>query len=76
MKEDLVGVYAAATLAEAQLLVDRLAEEGIRAHIDNVTSPFDGLTAFDQTKTVRVVPGDEAAARNVVSEFLAETGEE
>ncbi len=75
MREDLVDVYEAATLMEARLFADRLEEEGIRSFIDDVDSPFDGLTAARQEKRVRVLPADAEAARRLAEEFEAEAAE-
>jgi len=75
MGEDLVSVYEAWNLAEAQLLADRLEGRGIRAFLDNTDSPLDGLVAGDQTIGVRVLPADADRARPVVEGFLAERGD-
>jgi len=72
MKQDLVELYQAATLTEAQLLKNRLLNEGIEAFIDNDDSPFDGLTAASQYVLVRVLPKDADQARAVAAEFQAE----
>ena len=72
MQDDLVDVYAAATLMQAKLLSDRLAASGIRSFIDNTDSPFDGLTAAEQMKIVRVLPDDLQAAKSIVADFEAE----
>ncbi len=69
MQDDLVEVYAADTLMLAQLLSDQLEAEGIRCFIDNTDSPFDGLTAAEQMKIVRVLPSDVEAAKRVVEQF-------
>jgi hypothetical protein len=73
MKPDLTDIFEAETLEEAQLLATRLKEAGIKSFIDNTDSPLDGLTAAAQFKVVRVLPKDEKAAREVASEFLAES---
>lgn len=72
MKPDLVDIFEAETLMEAQLLATRLDEAGIKSFIDNTDSPLDGLTAADQLKIVRVLPADEAKARDIANDFLAE----
>ncbi len=72
MQDDLVDVYEAATLMEAQLLSDRLDSYEVRSFIDNTDSPFDGLTAAEQVKIVRVLPDDVDKARRIIAEFEAE----
>lgn len=72
MKPDLVDIFEAETLAEAQMLVARLDEAGIKSFVDNSDSPLDGLTAADQLKIVRVLPADEAKARDIANDFLSE----
>ncbi len=72
MRDDLVNIYDAGTLAEAQMLVARLEDEGIRTYIDKVNTPLDGLTSSYQVKEVRVLAEDEARAREVVAAFEAE----
>ena len=74
MSDDLVDVYEANTLADAQLLVTRLEEVGIESFVDNTDSPFDGLTAMLQQKIVRVLPNAEVQARQVVEKYVAEQG--
>ncbi len=72
MPDDLVPVFQSETLMEAKLLTDRLEAEGIRAFIDNTDTPFDGLTAADQFKTVRVLPQDHPRATEITTAFQAE----
>ena len=72
MSEDLVDIYETDTLADAQLLVARLEESGIDAFVDNSDSPFDGLTAMQQQKIVRVLPNAESQARQVVEQYVSE----
>ena len=72
MKPDLVDIFEAETLMEAQLLATRLEEAGIKSFIDNTDSPLDGLTAADQLKIVRVLPTDEDKAREIANDFLTE----
>ena len=72
MEHDLVEVYSAASMAEAQLLKDRLKGEGIEAFLDNTDSPLAGLTAANQYIVVRVLPEDAPAARDIAAQFAAE----
>mgnify|MGYP000313948752 CR=1 FL=1 len=72
MKSDLVDIFEAETLMEAQLLAARLEEVDIKSFIDNDDSPLDGLTLADQFKIVRVLPKDAVKAREVAEAFLAE----
>lgn len=72
MEHDLVDVYQASTMTEAQMLKDRLASQDIEAFLDNTDSPFDGLTAANQYIVVRVLPDDAPLAREVAAAFAAE----
>ncbi len=72
MNPDLVDIFEAETLMEAQLLAARLEEAGVKSFIDNVDSPLDGLTAAEQYKIVRVLPKDQEKARDIANAFLAE----
>jgi hypothetical protein len=76
MDEDLVDIFEATTLAQAQLLVQRLDEAGIKTFVDNTDSPFDGLTAADQYKVVRVLPTDAEKAGEIAKVFAAEEGQD
>jgi len=76
MKPDLVDIFEADTLAEAQLLVSRLDDAGIKSFIDNDDTPLDGLTAAEQYKIVRVLPTDATKARAIADAFLAEAMED
>lgn len=76
MAEDLVNVRETATLQEAQLIVNRLQDSGIEAFIDGDDSPFDGLTAADQMKVIRVLPENADKAAAVIAEFDAETAKD
>jgi hypothetical protein len=46
MSQDYVKVYDAVDAAEAELLREALADAGIKAYIDNIPSPLDGLLAM------------------------------
>ncbi len=72
MADDLVDIFEAENVMEAQLLSSRLEEAKIKSFIDNDDSPLDGLTAGDQMVIVRVLPKDAAAARKIADEFLSE----
>ena len=72
MKSDLVSVYDAATLMEAQMLASRLEDAGVRSFLDNTDSPFDGVTAMEQTIPVRILAEDETRAGPIVAEFQRE----
>ena len=76
MKPDLVDIFEAETLVEAQLLVSRLTDAGIKSFIDNDDTPLDGLTAAEQYMIVRVLPADATKARAIADEFLAESMED
>ena len=76
MKPDLVDIFEAETLVEAQLLVSRLTDAGIKSFIDNDDTPLDGLTAAEQYMIVRVLPTDAVKARAIADEFLAESMED
>ena len=76
MGDDLTNVYETATLMEAQLIVNRLKSAGIDAFVDNDDSPFDGLTAADQTKVIRVLPANAEEAAKVIAAFQSEKAED
>jgi hypothetical protein len=69
MAHELVPVYEGFTLADAEMLADRLNQAGIEAFIDNTDSPFDGTTSPLQSQTVRVVPRAFTEAREIVRQF-------
>lgn len=68
----MVVVYEASSVAEAQMLSDRLSAADINHDVANVDSPFDGLTAAYQTISVRVLADDAEAAARIVEQFLGE----
>ena len=72
MHDELVLIYEAGTLVEAQLLSQKLEEGGIESYIDHVVSPLEGLVTADQVKAVRVLPRDEGKAREITELFEAE----
>ena len=72
MSDDLVSVYQAGDLPLAELIRQRLEDEGIEAFIDPTASPLDGLTTINQGTHIFVRQPDAQRAQNVVEEFLAE----
>lgn len=72
MDDDLVRIYDAASLSEAQLLANRLKDRGVASHLGNATSPLAGLVAGEQTVAVHVLAADESRAREVAAEFERE----
>lgn len=72
MQDDLVTIYEAGSLPEAEMLSDRLESAGVRNYVGNDDSPLDGLVAGEQTVAVMVLPQDANKARGVVEAFLAE----
>lgn len=67
MTDDLIVVFEAETLMEAQLVSNGLEQAGIQSFIDNTDSPLDGLISAGQLKLVRVLPKDAQQAKQVVS---------
>lgn len=72
MPGDIVPIFEAYSLTQASLLAGQLNEQGIQTFLDNDESPLDGLTAGDQTITVRVLPEQAEDARKIVEAFEAE----
>lgn len=76
MSDELVSVYQAQTLPEAELLHQRLTDEGIDSFVEQTASPFDGLVGANQGTHVRVRKQDQERARGVMEIFLAERTDE
>jgi len=72
MPDDLVNVYEAENLMDAELISGRLEEAGIKAYVDNTDGPLAGLTAANQVQVVRVLPQDRDKAAKIVKEFEEE----
>lgn len=72
MAEDIVNIYASGTLVEAQILSDLLSAQQIKCFVENVHSPFDGLTAGDQQVHIFVLPEDVERAIEIASAFSHE----
>ena len=74
--DSLVKVYEANNAMEAQMLHQRLAEEGINAYVEQTPSPLDGLTAINEGTEVQVRAADAVRAIHIVERFLAEREEQ
>jgi len=72
MSDELVSVYQAQDLPEAELLHQRLTGAGIDAFVDRTASPFDGLVGANQGTHVQVRAADLELARHVIETYLAE----
>lgn len=72
MQDDLTPVYDAGSLLEVELVRERLELEGIEVFADNQQSPFDGLTAADQTHVLLVLPEHADRARALITLYEQE----
>lgn len=72
INDDIVTIYQAQTLAEAEMFADQLADADIRSFIANDESPLDGLTSAEQGVIVSVLGRDVDRARAVAESFVAE----
>ena len=69
---DLVSVYVAEDLPQAELLRQRLDEARIDAFVEPTASPLDGLTAINQGTHVMVREDDADRAKQIVEAFISE----
>lgn len=76
MSDDLITVYEAIHLAEAEAIHQALETEGIRAYVEQTPSPLDGLTTIGEGTEVMVLQDDETRARQIVERYLAERAED
>ncbi|MEX2672827.1 MAG: DUF2007 domain-containing protein [Phycisphaeraceae bacterium] len=67
-----VNVYEAAGMGEAEMVHQALENEGIQATIDQIASPFDGLTSINQGTSVLVRKSDADRATEIVRQWMAE----
>lgn len=72
MSDDLVSVYQADDLFQAELIHQRLADAGIDAFVEPTASPLDGLTTINQGTDVMVREDDAPQAKQIIEGFLAE----
>jgi hypothetical protein len=75
MSQDYVKVYDAVDAAEAELLREALADAGIKAYIDNIPSPLDGLLAMGQGIPVMVDGEQRGPAVRVIEQWAAGRGQ-
>lgn len=76
MSDDLITVYEAIHLAEAEAIHQALEAEGIRAFVEQTASPLDGLTTIGEGTEVMVLQDNEARARQIIDRYLAEGSED
>ena len=73
MSDELQTIYEATSLAEAEMIHQRLEEAEIEAWVDQTASPFDGLDAMGGQGTPIMVREEHAEkARAIVDRFLEE----
>lgn len=72
MSKDLVHVYEALNLAEAEAIHQALEAEGIEAYVDQTASPLDGLADIGEGTEVMVREDDAEHAQQVIERYLAQ----
>ncbi|MDH3584634.1 MAG: DUF2007 domain-containing protein [Phycisphaerae bacterium] len=72
MPDDLIVIYRAPHLPDAEMIHQALEAEGIRAFVEPTASPLDGLDAMAQGTPVMVLADDAERARQVIDKFLDE----
>jgi hypothetical protein len=70
--KDLISVFEAINMAEAEMINAALKGAGIEAFIEKTPSPLDGLTAIGEGTEVMVREEDEEKALQVIEDYLAE----
>lgn len=70
--DDLVSVFEAMNMAEAQMIADALKAAGISSLVEQTASPLDGLTSIGEGTEVRVKAEDEDRAIQLIEDYLAE----
>jgi len=76
MSKDLINIYEAAHMAEAEMVRQALQRAGIEAIVDKTASPFDGLTAAGEGTDVMVSHDDAERARQVIEQHLVEKADD
>ncbi len=69
MKDDLVPIYLALTVDDAQRLADKLRVAGIESFVDQTDSPMYGATQGPSSRIVRVRRVETGPARDVMKRF-------
>jgi hypothetical protein len=67
---NLIKVYEAPNEAVAEMIREQLEEADIRATIDPIAAPLDGLTSMGQGTQVFVMDDDGPKARQVIDQWL------
>ncbi|MFA7237787.1 MAG: DUF2007 domain-containing protein [Phycisphaeraceae bacterium] len=70
MSNEMVKLYDAENGAEAELIREELAANDIRAFVDNMPSPLDGLTSMGQGTPIFVNARDFDRAEAILDEYL------
>jgi len=76
MSDELVVVYEAIDLPQAEMVHQALEAAGIDAWVEQTPSPLDGLTVMNQGTHVRVRQDDAGRAQQRIAEFLAERADD
>jgi len=77
MSDELLTVYEAPNLAEAEMIHQRLEDAEIEAWVDQTASPLDGLDSMGgQGTPVMVREEDAEQARQIIDRFLEEQNPE
>lgn len=69
MQDELVTVFHARTVEDAQRLADRLTRAGVEAFVDTTVAPMYGLPVGPRGKIVRVRAPERGLAERVVADF-------
>lgn len=72
MNDDLVPIYRAPTIDDAQRVSDKLKEAGVDAFVDNTTAPLYGVTQGPASRIVLVRSPIAAFARQIVNDYRRE----
>jgi hypothetical protein len=69
MRDDLVAIYRAPTIDDAQRLADKLQQAGIESFVDSTDAPMYGATQGPAARIVRVRRVQTGAARDVMKRY-------
>jgi len=70
----LINIYEAPNSAVAEMIHEELAAHDIRAEVDEIPNPLDGLTAMGQGVAVFVMDDQADRARAVINAWLTAGG--
>ena len=70
MQRDVVVVYTAENMPQAEMLRQELESVGIQAMVEPTASPLDGLSVIDQGTPVLVHAEHAPRAREIVQQFF------